>query len=79
MRELKIGDKLKVRPVSFGQAERKLVDGEIRQVYALRTGTVVYIHPKKRFCVLEFQPQIKSRDPYQTARPLRESFLLPIR
>ena len=40
---LKLGDKVKVQPVTFGKPNVK------------RTGTVVYIHPTGRWYTLEFK------------------------
>ena len=70
MTGLKLGDRIRVMPETLG-----LEDGK-RQP---RTGTVIYIHPQGRFCVLEFEPQVRGgilRDPYQRRAPIRESFLL---
>ena len=41
-----------------------------------RQGTVIFIHPKKRFYCVEFQPKGKSLmgDRYQSRLPLRECF-----
>ena len=70
MTGLKLGDRIRVMPETLG-----LEDGK-RQ---LRTGTVIYIHPQGRFCVLEFEPLVSGgilSDPYQRRAPIRESFLL---
>lgn len=70
MTGLKLGDRIRVVPETLGMEDGK------RQ---LRTGTVIYIHPQGRFCVLEFEPLKKGGilgDPYQRRLPVRESFLL---
>ena len=70
MTGLKLGDRIRVVPETLG-----LEDGK-RQP---RTGTVIYIHPQGRFCVLEFEPLVSGgilSDPYRHREMLRESFLL---
>lgn len=44
---MKIGDKIRVRPITVGAPD----PGES----GVRTGKVVYIHPMNRFAVLEFK------------------------
>ena len=70
MTGLKLGDRIRVVPETLG-----MEDGKQQP----RTGTVIYIHPQGRFCVLEFEPQVRGgilSDPYQRRAPIRESFLL---
>ena len=47
MTGLKRGDRIRVVPETLGMEDGK------RQP---RTGTVIYIHPQGRFCVLELEP-----------------------
>lgn len=70
MSGLKLGDRVQVVPETIFGAEMKRLP---------RTGTVIYIHPQGRFCVLEFEPQVRGgilSDPYQRRATLRECFLL---
>lgn len=43
---IKVGDRLQAKPVTFGERNKNSPK--------TFTGTVVYIHPKNRFLVLEF-------------------------
>lgn len=67
---IRLGDRVQVVPETIFGAEMKRMP---------RTGTVIYIHPQGRFCVLEFEPLKKGGilgDPDQRRLPVRESFLL---
>ena len=61
---MKIGDKVSVRPQTFGG---KTIEGRM-----------VYVHPKERFAVVEFE--IEQKGPRWLQKPgkirLRESFFL---
>lgn len=48
---MEVGDKVTRYPTTFENTERDLAERKIRPL----TGTVVYIHPKKRFHVVEFE------------------------
>lgn len=67
---IRLGDRVQVVPETIFGAEMKRMP---------RTGTVIYIHPQGRFCVLEFEPLVSGgilSDPYRHREMLRESFLL---
>lgn len=56
---MKVGDKVSRRPVSFGEREDRLAPRPVM------TGRIVYIHPKGRFHIVEFDTP---------GGPIRESF-----
>ena len=60
---IKLGDRITVKPATFD------VPGEKGRAKAI-PGTVVYIHPAGRYCVLEFD--VGRREPVT----IRESFQL---
>ena len=60
---IKLGDRRTVKPVTFSVTGK---DGKEKAV----SGRVVYIHPKGRFCTLEFEVGVLE------AVKLRESFKL---
>lgn len=45
---IKLGDRIKVKPVTFSVFGK---DGKPKEI----PGTVIYIHPKRRYCILEFE------------------------
>lgn len=61
---IRLGDRIAVRPVTFDAGETP--DGKKKTA----TGRVVYIHPRGRYCTLEFK--VGAREPVK----LRESFRL---
>lgn len=60
---MKLGDRIAVKPVTFDIPGN---DGKPKAI----PGTVVYIHPAGRYCVLEFE--VGGREP----ATVRESFQL---
>lgn len=60
---IKLGDRIKVKPVTFDVPGK---DGKAKEI----PGTVVYIHPEGRYCILEFEVGLR-----ETVK-LRESFKL---
>ena len=61
---IKLGDRRSVHPITFDPGETK--DGKKKTA----TGRVVYIHPRGRYCTLEFEVGV--REPVM----LREIFKL---
>lgn len=59
---MKIGDKVSRIPLTLGFGFEDKVASRTRR----RTGTVVYIHPKKRYHIVEFQTE---------GGPVREAFM----
>ncbi len=60
---VKLGDKVLIRPTTFGES------GEKGKPPELRPGRIVYIHPEGRFCTVAFEA---GRD----GRIIKESYKL---
>ena len=57
---IKLGDRITVKPATFDVPGK---DGKLKGV----PGTVVYVHPAGRYCVLEFEVGRRERRPFERA------------
>lgn len=61
---MEVGDKVTRYPTTFENTEKNLAERKMRPL----TGTVIYIHPQKRFHVVEFEVRgVKFRESFQGA------------
>lgn len=51
---MQLGDKVTARPMTL-QGVVDIVDNQNRHTHTLHPGTVVYIHPERRYYVVEFR------------------------
>lgn len=49
---IQVGDTVTRRPITFGKIDKELKNRTIHIPY---TGTVLYIHPKRRYYIIGFQ------------------------